>query len=143
LILVIAISLNRFFVFQQLPEAATTWMLERVDSTFTFLVMVNLFLLALGCIMDILSAILIVAPIMAPIAASYGIHPVHFGIIFIVNLELGYLTPPMGINLFVASGVFERSVLEVFRAVVPFLFLMLACLFVIVWIPELSLFLVE
>jgi C4-dicarboxylate transporter DctM subunit len=118
-------------------------MLERVDSTFTFLVMVNLFLLALGCIMDILSAILIVAPIMAPIAASYGIHPVHFGIIFIVNLELGYLTPPMGINLFVASGVFERSVLEVFRAVVPFLFLMLACLFVIVWIPELSLFLVE
>ncbi|MFT4622088.1 MAG: C4-dicarboxylate transporter DctM subunit [Myxococcota bacterium] len=143
LILVIAISLNRFFVFQQIPEAATDWMLARVDSQFTFLIMVNLFLLALGCVMDILSAILIVAPLLAPIAASYGIHPIHFGIMFIVNLELGYLTPPMGINLFVASTVFERPILEVIRAVVPFLLLMLGCLAVIVWVPELSLFLVE
>ncbi len=143
LILVIAISLNRFFVFEQVPEAATAWMLERVDSPLGFLIMVNLFLLALGCVMDILSAILIVAPLLAPIAASYGIHPVHFGIMFIVNLELGYLTPPLGINLFVASTVFNRSILEVIRAVVPFLLLMLFCLVVIVWVPSLSLFLVE
>ena len=143
LILVIAISLNRFFVFEQVPEAATAWMLERVDSKLTFLIMVNLFLLALGCVMDILSAILIVAPLLAPIAAQYGIHPIHFGIMFIVNLELGYLTPPLGINLFVASSVFERPILDVIRAVIPFLLLMLLCLAVIVWVPELSLFLVE
>ncbi|MCO4744482.1 MAG: TRAP transporter large permease subunit [Proteobacteria bacterium] len=138
LILVIAISLNRFLSFQQVPEAATEWMLARVDSKITFLIMVNLFLLALGCVMDILSAILIVAPLLAPIAAQYGIHPVHFGIMFIVNLELGYLTPPMGINLFVASTVFERSILDVIKAVVPFLLVMLVCLFGIVWFEGLS-----
>ncbi len=143
LILVIAISLNRFFVWQEIPDAATAWMVAHVDSKLTFLIMVNLFLLALGCVMDILSAILIVAPLLAPIAASYGIHPVHFGIMFIVNLELGYLTPPLGINLFVASTVFERPILEVIRSVIPFLLLMLFCLVVIVWIPSLSLFLVE
>ncbi|MCA9297698.1 MAG: TRAP transporter large permease subunit, partial [Phycisphaerales bacterium] len=139
LILVIAISLNRFFVFEQVPDAATEWMLARVSTPTGFLIMVNLFLLALGCVMDILSAILIVAPLLAPIAASYGIHPVHFGIMFIVNLELGYLTPPMGINLFVASTVFERSIVDVIRAIVPFLVLMLFCLAVIVWVPWLSL----
>ena len=138
LILVIAISLNRFLSFQQVPEMATEWMLARVDSKLTFLIMVNLFLLALGCVMDILSAILIVAPLLAPIAAQYGIHPVHFGIMFIVNLELGYLTPPMGINLFVASTVFERSILDVIKAVVPFLLVMLVCLVGIVWFEGLS-----
>ena len=143
LILVIAISLNRFFVWQEVPDAATAWMVAHVDSKLTFLILVNLFLLALGCVMDILSAILIVAPLLAPIAASYGIHPVHFGIMFIVNLELGYLTPPLGINLFVASTVFDRPILEVIRAVFPFLVLMLLCLVVIIWVPSLSLFLVE
>ncbi len=139
LILVIAISLNRFFVFQEIPEAATELMMSYVDSRVAFLIVVNLFLLALGCVMDILSAILIVAPLLAPIAQAYGIHPVHFGIMFIVNLELGYLTPPLGINLFVASTVFEKPIVDVIRAVIPFLFLMLFCLFVIVYVPWLSL----
>ena len=102
----------------------------------------NLFLLALGCIMDIISAILIVAPLLAPIAMSYGIHPLHFGIMFIVNLELGYLTPPLGINLFVSSTVFNRPVVDVIRATVPFLILMLFCLAVIVALPWLSIALV-
>ncbi|MEM6925413.1 MAG: TRAP transporter large permease subunit, partial [Myxococcota bacterium] len=133
LILVIAISLNKFFVFEEVPQAAAAWMLERVQTPFGFLVMVNLFLLALGTVMDILSAILIVAPLLAPIATGvYGIDPIAFGIMFIVNLELGYLTPPMGINLFVASTTFERSILDVIRSVVPFLLLMLFCLVVIV-----------
>lgn len=139
LILILAISLNRFLVFEEIPDQATAWMLARVSTPLGFLIMVNLFLLVLGCVMDILSAILIVAPLLAPIAASYGIHPIHFGIMFIVNLEIGYLTPPMGINLFVASTVFERPILEVIRAVVPFLFLMLFCLIVIVAVPWLSL----
>jgi C4-dicarboxylate transporter DctM subunit len=143
LVLVIAISLNRFFVFEQMPEQAAAWMLARVDSKLGFLIVVNLFLLVLGCLMDILSAIMIVAPLLAPIATNYGIHPIHFGIMFIVNLELGYLTPPMGINLFVASTVFDRPLLTVIRAVTPFLLLMLLCLAVVVMVPWLSLALLE
>lgn len=141
LLIVIAISLNRFFVFEELPEKAAAWMLDWVHSPVQFLIAANLFLLAVGCVMDIMSAILIVAPLLAPVAAQYGIHPIHFAIIFIVNLEIGYLTPPMGINLFVASTVFDRPLLEVIRAVLPFLLLMLFALAVIVFFPSLSLFL--
>jgi C4-dicarboxylate transporter DctM subunit len=143
LILVIAISLNRFFVFEQLPEQATAWMVARVDSKWQFILLANLFLLVLGCLMDILSAILIVAPLLAPVAASYGIHPIHFAIMFIVNLEVGYLTPPMGINLFVASTVFDRPLLEVIRAVLQFLVVMLVCLALVAALPWISLVLVE
>ena len=122
---------------------ATEWMLARVDSKLTFLIMVNLFLLALGCVMDILSAILIVAPLLAPIAAQYGIHPVHFGIMFIVNLELGYLTPRVGVNLFLASYRFDRPVTMLFRVTLPF-WLLLACgVLLITYIPALTLGLVR
>jgi C4-dicarboxylate transporter, DctM subunit len=141
LLIVIAISLNRFFVFEELPEKAAAWMLDWVHSPVQFLIAVNLFLLALGCVMDVLSAILIVAPLLAPVAAQYGIHPVHFAVIFIVNLEIGYLTPPMGINLFVASTVFDRPLVQVILSVLPFLVLMLLALAVIAFFPALSLFL--
>ncbi len=143
LVIMIAISLNRFFAFEQIPEAAAAWMLDRVDSKLGFLIAVNLFLLLLGCLMDMISAILITAPLLAPIATSYGIHPIHFAIMFIVNLELGYLTPPMGINLFVASTVFDRPLLKVIRSVVPFFFVMLVSLVIIVAFPFLSLALVD
>lgn len=139
LILVLAIALNRFLALQEIPQHAADWVLSHVQSQLEFLIWVNLFLLVLGCLMDIMSAILIVAPLLAPIAVQYGIHPVHFGIIFIVNLELGYLTPPMGINLFVASTVFKRPLIEVIRGVVPFLLVMLFALIVISWWPWLSL----
>ncbi len=141
LIIVLAISLNLFMSFEEIPQAATQWMSAHVESKAGFLIAVTIFLLLLGCVMDILSAILIVAPLLAPIAAQYGVNPVHFAIIFIVNLELGYLTPPMGINLFVASTVFERPITSVIRSVLPFLVLMLFCLAVIVAFPSLSLFL--
>lgn len=139
LIIVLAIAFNRFLTFQQIPQEATAWMAERVSDPLSFLIMANLFLLVLGCLMEIISAILIVAPLLAPMAAQYGIDPIHFGIIFIVNLELGYLTPPMGINLFVASTVFRRSLGQVIRSVLPFLFIMLFCLVVITLTPWLSL----
>jgi C4-dicarboxylate transporter DctM subunit len=143
LILVMAISLNRFLVFEQIPEAATAFVLSWVDSKLTFLIMVNLFLLVVGCMMDIMSAIFIIAPLLAPIAHVYGIHPIHMGIMFVINLEIGYLTPPMGINLFVASTTFDRPLVQVIRSVLPFLLVMLFCLAVIVWVPWLSLALVE
>jgi C4-dicarboxylate transporter DctM subunit len=138
LIIVLAIAFNKFLSAQMIPQAATELITGSVSEKWQFLILVNLFLLALGCIMDIISAILIVAPLLAPIAMSYGIHPLHFGIMFIVNLELGYLTPPLGINLFVSSTVFNRPVVDVIKATVPFLVLMLFCLAAIVAIPWLS-----
>lgn len=138
-IIVLAISFNKFLTEREIPQAAAEWLAGEVHSPLQFLLLANLFLLALGCVMEILSAILIVAPLLAPIAAHYGIDPVHFGIIFIVNLELGYLTPPMGINLFVASTVFDRPIVKVIRAVLPFIVLMLFCLAVITFVPWLSL----
>jgi len=142
LIIVLAIAFNKFLAEQYIPQDAAAWIQAHVDSPWQFLLLVNIFLLLLGCVMDIISAILIVAPLLAPIALSYGIHPLHFGIMFIVNLELGYLTPPLGINLFVSSTVFNRPVVQVIRATAPFFLLMLFCLAVIVWVPWLSLALV-
>ena len=142
LIIVLAIAFNKFLAEQYIPQLATEWIQATVQTKWQFLILVNLFLLALGCVMDIISAILIVSPLLAPIAMSYGIHPLHFGIMFIVNLELGYLTPPLGINLFVSSTVFKRPVIEVIKGTLPFLFLMLFCLAVIVFFPFLSLALV-
>ena len=94
-------------------------------------------------VMEIISAILIVAPLLAPIAMQYGMDPIHFGIMFIVNLELGYLTPPMGVNLFVSSTVFNRNIIQVIKATAPFLLMMLFCLAVIAWFEDLSLFLLR
>jgi C4-dicarboxylate transporter DctM subunit len=139
LIIVLALAFNKFLAEQMIPQDAAQWLSAHVDTKWQFLILCNLFLLALGCIMDILSAILIVAPLLAPIAYQFGIDPVHFGIIFIVNLELGYLTPPMGINLFVASAVFDRPLVQVMKAVLPFLLLMLFALATISWFPQMSL----
>lgn len=137
-IIVLAIAFNKFLAFQEIPQHATVWLAEQVHSQLGFLLLVNIFLLILGCLMEILSAILIVAPLLAPMAAHFGIDPIHFGIIFIVNLEIGYLTPPMGINLFVASTVFNRPLGQVVRSVVPFIFVMLFSLFIISAVPALS-----
>jgi len=143
LIIVLAIAFNKFLAAAYIPQMAAAWLQSVVTSKLQFLILVNLFLLALGTAMEIISAILIVAPLLAPIAASYGIDPVHFGIIFIVNLELGYLTPPMGINLFVASTVFKRSIVQVIRATIPYMLLMLFCLGVVTFWPGLSLALLD
>jgi len=143
LIIVLAIAFNKFLAAEQIPQNAAAAIKSAVTEPWQFLILVNLFLLALGCVMEIISAILIVAPLLAPIAHDFGIDPIHFGIIFIVNLELGYLTPPMGINLFVASTVFERPVVKVIRSSLPFLLLMLFCLIVITAFPQLSLALLD
>lgn len=142
LIIVLAIAFNKFLAEQYIPQNAAAWIQAHVNAKWQFLILVNIFLLGLGCVMDIISAILIVAPLLAPIALSYGIHPLHFGIMFIVNLELGYLTPPLGINLFVSSTVFKRPVIDVMKGSLPFLLLMVFCLAVIVMFPFLSLALI-
>ena len=139
MLLVLAIAFNKFLTEEEIPNAMAQWLNESVESKLGFLLLTNLFLLALGCLMDIMSAIMIVAPLLAPIAIGYGIDPVHFGLIFIVNLSIGYITPPIGLNLFVASSVFERPIVQVIRASFPYAVIMLLALAAVTYIPALSL----
>ena len=142
-IIALAITLNYFLVLEQVPDAMVEWLKEQDLSRTGFLVLVNIMLLIVGCFMDIMSAILILAPMLAPMAAAVGVNPVHMGIIFIVNLEIGYLTPPVGLNLFVSSTLFKKSLGWVIRAVLPTLTIMMVALVIVTWVPSLSLGLVE
>jgi len=139
IIMTLAVGLNAFLVEEEIPVKAVEWIKSKELSPIMFLLIVNVFLLLVGAVMDSISAILIIAPLLAPIAYQLGIDPVHLGIIFIVNLEIGYLTPPIGINLFVASSVFRRPMGEVSRGVLPFIGLMLVSLLMITYIPSIAL----
>jgi C4-dicarboxylate transporter DctM subunit len=142
-VLMFALSLNVFLTYQEVPDLAVGWLMERVASQIAFLLAVNLLLLLVGCIMDIGSAILILAPILTPLAVAQGMDPVHFGIVMVVNLEIGYLTPPVGMNLIVATTAFREPFWTVARAVLPFVALMLAALTVVSFWPALTLFLLR
>lgn len=139
IIMALAFGLNAFLVEEMIPERIVVWILARDLTPITFLLIVNVFLLLVGALMDSISAILIIAPLLAPIGVQLGIDPVHLGIIFIVNLEIGYLTPPIGINLFVASSVFRQPIGEVARGVIPFIGLMMIGLVAVTYIPTISL----
>jgi len=140
-VLMMALSFTVFLTYQQVPEQLAASLGGIMADKFSFLVVTNVFLLLAGCVMDIGSAILILAPVLQPLAASAGMDPVHFGIMTVVNLEIGYLTPPLGLNIIVAMGAFKEDFWTICRAVVPFMLLMLVGLVVIAWIPQLSLFL--
>jgi len=142
-VLMMALSLNIFLTYQQAPEMLVRLVSTQVDSPVAFILATNFFLLLVGCVIDIGSAILILSPILQPLAITQGIDPVHFGIIMAVNLEMGYLTPPLGLNLIVAMSVFREDFWTVCRAVIPFLFLMLCGLVVVSFWPGLSLFLIR
>lgn len=137
-IIALAIVLNYFLVDQQVPDLMVEWLKTLELTPSRFLIVVNLLLLVVGMFMDIMSAILIIAPMLAPMAAAMGIDPIHMGIIFIVNLEIGYLTPPVGLNLFVSSSLFKKGLGFVIRAVVPTVVIMLGSLMIVTWIPEMS-----
>ena len=141
-ILLFAVSFNKYLIIEQIPQNLVQDMSGVITSRYGFLIAVNILLLIAGCFMDIMSAILVFAPLLTPMALHYGIHPVHFGIIMIVNLEIGYLTPPVGINLFVAAAAFKLPLGEVIRASIVPALMLLAGLVVITFWPELSLFLV-
>lgn len=140
LILILAVSFNKFMTYEEIPQNLVVLMSSMIDSKIAFLIGVNILLLIVGCIMDIMSAILVLAPILTPMAIHYGINPIHFGIIMIVNLEIGYITPPIGINLFVASGIFKENLSDVIKSIVPLLFVLLIGLILITFIPQISLF---
>jgi TRAP-type C4-dicarboxylate transport system permease large subunit len=109
-----------------------------VHSPWLFLLGLNLFLLVVGSVMEVFAAIIVVVPLLVPLGEAFGIHPVHLGILFIANLELGYLTPPAGLNLFLASSRFRRPLLEVYRAVVPFFALSAIGVLLITYVPWLT-----
>jgi len=137
-ILVVAMSFGEFLEGEQIPAMASQWMRSLDLEAWQFLLAINLLLLVVGCLMDIMSAIFIFVPLLAPMAVAVGVDPMHLGIIFIVNLEIGYLTPPVGLNLFVASTLFGRPMTYMMRATLPFIALMMIGLGVVTYVPAVS-----
>lgn len=138
IILSVAMGLTNYMVDAQVPDQLVEWVQSRVDSPLTFLLVLNVFLLLVGCLMDIFSAIVVVVPLIVPLGVAFGIDPIHLGIIFVANLELGYLTPPVGLNLFLASYRFERPLLAIYRAAVPMLIILAIGVLLITYVPWLT-----
>ena len=138
LILGVALGLTNYLVDARIPERAVDWVTGTVHSRWVFLLLLNLFLLVAGCFLDIFSATVVLVPILLPLAAAFGIDPVHLGIIFLANLELGYLTPPVGMNLFFAAYRFGKPLPEVFRAVLPPLCVLAGGVLLVTFVPWLT-----
>lgn len=138
LILGVALGLTNYLVDIQLPDRAISWATGAIRSKWLFLLALNVVLLAAGCLMDIYSAIVLLAPIVVPIGLAFGVDPVHLGVIFLANLELGYLTPPVGVNLFYASSRFNKPISYVCMSVAPLLPVLLVGVLVITYAPWLS-----
>ena len=142
-ILAASMASTNFLIDQQVPSRLFAFINTYIDNKYTFLLLLNIFLLIVGSILDIFSALVLVVPLILPIAAGYDISPLHLGIIFLTNLQIGYCTPPVGLNLFLASYRFKRPVVELYRATLPFLGLLLITLLLITYVPVLSLALVD
>src|SRR5262249_27415474 len=138
IILGVAVGLTNYLVNAQLPTALLDWAKMHITSKIVFLLALNVFLLVVGWLMEIWAAILVVVPLIVPLGAAFGIHPVHLGIIFIANLELGFLTPLVGLNIFLASYRFKRPVLEVCRAALPMMAILGLGVLIITYVPWLT-----
>jgi tripartite ATP-independent transporter DctM subunit len=138
LILGVSLGLTNYLVDAQVPDRAVEWATRHIQSPWAFLLALNGFLLLVGCVMDIFSAIVVITPLVVPIGLAFGVHPVHLGMVFLANLEIGYLTPPIGLNLFFSSCRFARPLPEVCRSVMPLFFALGAGVLVITYIPWLS-----
>jgi tripartite ATP-independent transporter DctM subunit len=138
LVLGVALGLTNYMVEAQVPAKAVNWTTSMVHSPLLFLLLLNLFLTLVGCLMDIYSAIVVQVPLLAPLGAVFGIPPVHLGIVFLANLEHGYLTPPVGLNLLFASSRFRKPVPEVLRAVLPIIILLTVAVLLITYVPWLT-----
>lgn len=141
LILGMALGLTNYLVDAGIPDAAIEWVQAMLPNKWAFLIALNLFLLVAGALMEIFAAIIVLVPLLLPVAQSYGIDPVHFGVIFLANIEMGFLCPPAGMNIFFASAMFGKPVREVARSVLPAIAAMLLGALVISVLPELSLWL--
>ncbi|RMG66308.1 MAG: TRAP transporter large permease [Calditrichaeota bacterium] len=138
-----ALGMANYMIDAEIPMRILAVMQKYITSKLMFLLMLNVFLLVVGALLDIFSAIMVVVPLIKPIAESFGVDPIHLGIIFLTNLEIGYATPPVGINLFIASFRFKRPILKLYTAALPFLLVLLVALLLITYIPDLSLALVQ
>ena len=141
IILGAALAFANYLVDALIPMKILAFLECMITSKIAFLLTLNLFLILVGCMMDIFSAILVVVPLVVPLASRFGVDPVHLGVIFLANLGIGYNTPPVGINLFIAGSRFEKPIVQVYRATLPFLLILLFVLCLITYWPALSLFL--
>jgi C4-dicarboxylate transporter DctM subunit len=131
--------LSYYFSVDQIPLRVAEFLLQYIDNKYLFLLLVNIGLLIMGCFMDIVSAMLVLGPVFLPLLQKFQIDPIHFGIIMVLNIEVAFLTPPFGVNLFVSSGITRKGIVEVARSVVPYLFLIYGVLFLITYVPWISL----
>ena len=139
LILGVSLALTNFLIDAEVPARLFDLIQSHVTDKIVFLILLNLLLLVLGAILDIFSALVIMVPIILPVAVSYGVDPVHLGIIFLANMQIGYFTPPVGMNLFIASYRFNKPVTELYQAAFPFMIVLFAAVLVITYWPALSL----
>jgi len=139
LILGVSLASTSYMIDAEIPAKLFTYVQSHVEGRLTFLLLLNIFLLLLGALLDIFSALVLVVPLILPVALSYGIDPLHLGIIFLANMQIGYITPPVGLNLFIASYRFDVPVLTLYRSTWPFFLLLLAAVVIITYVPFLSL----
>jgi tripartite ATP-independent transporter DctM subunit len=138
-----AMGLTNYLVDGQVPMRILDWMRMYIKEKWLFLLLLNVFLIIVGAVLDVFSAIIVVLPLILPIATEFGINPIHMAVIFLTNLEIGYNAPPAGINLFIASFRFRKPVMELAKSTLPFLAMLIIGLMIITYIPDLSLFLVH
>lgn len=143
IILGVALGFTNYLVDAQVPMKIFELVRQFITNKYLFLVILNIFLLIVGCLMDIFSATIVVVPLIAPIAKEFGVNPLHLGIIFLTNLEIGYMTPPVGLNLFISSFRFKKPITYLYRSSFQFLMVMLLALLIITYFPDLSLWLVN
>jgi len=139
LILAVAMAFTNWLIDAEIPTRLFEFIKQHIDSKWTFLLLLNIFLLILGCFLDIFSASVIMIPLLLPIAIGYGIDPIHLGIIFLANMELGYCTPPVGMNLMIASYRFKKSMMELYQTTIPFLLVLIVAVLIITYVPWFSL----
>ncbi|MCP3889435.1 MAG: TRAP transporter large permease subunit [Desulfobulbaceae bacterium] len=137
-ILAASMASTNYLIDQQVPSKLFEFIQSYIDSKYSFLLLLNIFLLIVGAMLDIFAALVLIVPLILPIAIGYGVDPIHLGIIFLTNLQIGYCTPPVGLNLFLASYRFERPITELYRSTLPFLGLLLVTLVIITYLPLLS-----
>ena len=139
IILGVAMGLTSYLVDAQIPMSLLSWAKDTITNKYIFLLILNVFLLAVGCLMDIFSAIIVIVPLISPLGIYFGIDPIHLAIIFIANLELGFLTPPVGMNLFLSAYRFGEPMPKIYKATLPFFIIKLFAVALITYIPILTL----
>lgn len=142
IIIGVALGLTNLCIDQKVPDIMFSLIYKFIKSKYTFLILLNIFLLIVGCLLDMFSAIMVVVAIIKPIAVQYGVDPIHLGILFISNLEIGYIMPPVGLNLFISSFRFNQPILKLYKAAIPFIIVLGLGLIIITYVPSLTLFLV-